>query len=123
MTIGSLTIKEAKSLLNCAEVEIPRYGLALKPWDNWHENENPHWWHAYNAVKHQRHERYSEANLKNALSSVCGLFLLLLFLYQEQAEAGELVPNPTMLRLGMPFKTDRVFWGETGNFVYFLDKQ
>jgi hypothetical protein len=42
------------------------------------------------------------------------LFLLVLFLYREEASAGELVPNPAMLRLGKPFKTDRVFWGEPG---------
>lgn len=118
-----LTISGARPILSDAEVEIPRYGLALKSWDNWRENEDPHWWRAYNAVKHQRHERYPEANLKNTLNSVCGLFLLLLFLYREQAAAGELVPNPIMLRLGMPFKTDRVFWGETGNFTYFLDNR
>jgi hypothetical protein len=74
-------------------------------------------------VKNQRHERYAEANLENALNSVCGLFLLILFLYKQQAGAGELVPNPTMLRLGKPFKADRVFWGETGNFVYILDSR
>ncbi len=118
-----LAIVEAMPILGDAEVEIPRYGLTLRPWDNWRENRNPDWWRAYNAVKHQRHERYSEANLKNILNSVCGLFLLLLFLYREQAAAGELVPNPVMLRLGMPFKTDRVFWGETGNFTYFLDNR
>jgi len=118
-----LVIVEAMPILGDAEVEIPRYGLTLRPWDNWRENRNPDWWRAYNAVKHQRHERYSEANLKNILNSVCGLFLLLLFLYREQAAAGELVPNPVMLRLGMPFKTDRVFWGETGNFTYFLDNR
>ena len=116
-----LTIVGAKTILRDAEVEIPRYGLALRPWDNWRENRNPDWWRAYNSVKHQRHERYSEANLKNTLNSVCGLFLLLLFLYREQAAVGELVPNPVMLRLGLPFKTDRVFWGETGNFTYLLD--
>jgi hypothetical protein len=104
-----------------AEVEVPRYGLVLNPWDSWRETQNPMWWRAYNGVKHRRHERYADANLKNALNSVCGLFLLLLFLYRKQASAGELVPNPAILRLGKPFKTDRVFWGETGNFVYFLD--
>lgn len=118
-----LTLVGAKPILRDAEVEIPRYGLRLRPWDNWRENRNPDWWRAYNAVKHHRHERYSEANLKNTLNSVCGLFLLLLFLYREQAAAGGLVPNPVMLRLGMPFKTDRVFWGETGNFTYSLDSQ
>ncbi|MCS6290842.1 MAG: hypothetical protein H8K10_17930 [Nitrospira sp.] len=117
------TIIGAKPILGDTEVEIPRYGLMLRPWDNWRENRSPDWWRAYNAVKHQRHERYSEANLKNTLNSVCGLFLLLLFLYRKQAEAGELMPNPVMLRLGMPFKTDRVFWGEVGNFTYFLNSR
>ncbi len=69
-----LTIVGAKTILRDAAVEIPRYGLALSPWDNWRENRNPDWWRAYNSVKHQRHERYSEANLKNTLNSVCGYF-------------------------------------------------
>lgn len=103
------------------EVEIPRYGLVLKPWDSWAENQNPIWWRAYNGVKHRRHERYAEANLKNALNSVCGLFLFLFFLYRAQATAGELGPNPSMLRLGRPFRTDHPFWGETAKIIYFLD--
>jgi hypothetical protein len=82
------------------KVHIPRFGLTLHPWDEWNKvNGVPLWWTAHNKVKHERHTHYEGANLKNALNAVSGLFLLVLFLYKEKAQRGELVPNPQLLRL------------------------
>ena len=54
-------------------LSISRHGLALRPWSNWSEGENPIWWHAHNNVKHNRHTHFAEANLKNALNAVGAL--------------------------------------------------
>jgi len=82
------------------EVMIPRHGLKLKPWDNWNEiNGVPLWWTAHNKVKHQRDSEYYQGNLKNSLNSVAGLFIMVLYLYKEEANMGELVPPPKLLRV------------------------
>jgi hypothetical protein len=82
------------------KILIPRYGLTLTPWDNWKEERGvPLWWTAYNKVKHHRDSEYHRANLKNALNSVAGLFVMVLYLYREKANNGELTPPPKLLRV------------------------
>ena len=63
-------------------------------------------WTAYTKIKHQRDSQYHRANLKNALNAVAGLFVMVLYLYKDRAEAGGLVPSPQLLRV-----PDRVFGG------------
>lgn len=83
------------------EVTIPRFGLTLHPWDEWQApNGVPHWWTGYNRTKHHRHSDYERANLKNALNAAGGLFVMVLHLYREKAMMGDLVPRPSMLRVG-----------------------
>jgi hypothetical protein len=81
------------------EVLLPRHGLRLTPWINWSNprNEPPIWWIAYNKIKHHRNTEYYRANLRNALNAACGLFVMVLYLYKEKAELGELGPSPQLL--------------------------
>jgi hypothetical protein len=81
------------------EVLLPRYGLTLKPWENWGHNINPSWWKSYNNVKHQRNDYYNEANLENALNSVAGLFCMVLYYYEKDARANKLDRGPKILHL------------------------
>jgi len=79
-------------------VKLPRFGMNLTPWDEWNNPESvPLWWTGYNKVKHQRHTHYHSASLKNALNAVAGLFIMVLYLYKEDAELGELTPRPQLL--------------------------
>ena len=81
------------------EVLAPRYGMKLRPWDNWTQPQGvPNWWTAYNKIKHHRHTEYHQANLKNVLNAVAGLFVACLYLYHDKAENGELIPSPSILR-------------------------
>ena len=91
-----------------SKVLIPKFGLSLSPWECWANNQNPVWWRAYNKVKHERHVHFSEANLKNALNSVAGLFSLLLFHYRQEAHDGALSPDPILFRAGAPFQVDKL---------------
>src|SRR5690606_21662780 len=75
-------------------VAIDRYGLSLQPWQGWTPTTPPLWWTANNKVKHNRGQRFSDANLKNCLNAVAGLFVAVLYLYKQQAEAGALSPAP-----------------------------
>ncbi len=81
------------------EILLLRFGLRLKPWDEWNKAAGvPLWWTAYNKIKHHRDSEYHRANLKNALNAVAGLFVMVLYLYKEKAKLGELVPSPQLLR-------------------------
>ena len=91
------------------EVSLARFGLTLRPWDEWSKtNGVPLWWTAHNKIKHQRHSEYHRANLKNALNAVAGLFVAVLHLYSERARAGKLLPPALLLRV-----SDRYFLGDT----------
>jgi hypothetical protein len=82
------------------KVVLPRFGLTLRPWEEWKKKTGvPLWWTAYNKVKHQRDAHFEKASLQNALNSVAGLFVMVLYLYQGQARLGELVPSPQLLRV------------------------
>ncbi|MBW1746208.1 MAG: hypothetical protein JRG74_15050 [Deltaproteobacteria bacterium] len=81
------------------KVRIPHYGLELEPWTNWSPNKTPYWWSDYNKIKHKRNDYFEKANLKNALNSVAGLFVLLLYLYKNEAENALLSPNPSLFRV------------------------
>lgn len=81
------------------EVQAPRFGLILHPWDEWSNPDGvPLWWTAYNKTKHHRHTDFQLANLKNALNAVAGLFVVILYLYKEQAEEALLLPAAQLFR-------------------------
>lgn len=56
--------------------------IELQPFINWSREGDgnsyhaPDWWPLYNKVKHQRHISYKEANLKNVINALAGLFIL-----------------------------------------------
>ncbi|MEO9851888.1 MAG: hypothetical protein ABJE80_22810 [Reichenbachiella sp.] len=77
----SVIQKHLPSLIS-EEVVIDRYGLTLKPWDNWSGENNPIWWRSYNNVKHQRNEHFNEANLKNTINAVSALLLTVVYYYR-----------------------------------------
>ena len=102
-----------------AVVEIPRFGLTLTPWVQWGIEDSPLWWRAYNNVKHHRHTHFAEASLKHTLNAVAGLFILLLFFYREEGQNGQLNPDPTLFRPGIPFRVEHQQWWPGAN-VYQL---
>lgn len=79
------------------KVTIPRNKMSFAPWDEWRGEANPGWWRAYNEVKHDRQMNYKMANLQNALLSVAGLFVLVLYYYYPQR-----VTKPWPALLGLP---------------------
>ena len=66
------------------EVECSRYGLTLKPWSNWSNDESPDWWKGNNKVKHMRSTHFKKANLKNVLNSLAGLFVVNIYFNHEK---------------------------------------
>jgi len=67
-------------------VHIDRFDLTFTPWKNWKNNNPPDWWSCYNKVKHHRDTHFCEANLKNVLNSICGLFTALFYLREAQTD-------------------------------------
>lgn len=109
-------IQPAYPALAEALVLIPRFGLTLQPWEQWTNDAKPFWWGAYNNVKHHRHTKFSDASLKNALNSVAGLFVLLLFFYREESQNARLNPDPVLFQAGPPFQIDYVAFGRRATF-------
>jgi hypothetical protein len=93
-----------------AMVRIPKYGLVLHLWDEWRRKSVPLWWTAHNKVKHHRHTHFAHANLKNALNALSGLFIMLLYFYEEEGRQAQLNPDPVLLRPGEPFTIDHSFY-------------
>lgn len=78
---------------------LDRYALNFQPWSNWTAGRPPKWWTANNKVKHERHNEFEKANLKNCLNAVAGVFAAALYLYRDKAESGQLAPSPTLLEI------------------------
>jgi hypothetical protein len=76
------------------KVTVPSQGLELQPWISWTNNTPPLWWTANNKVKHERHQHFEKASLKNCLNSVAGLYISVIHLYHDQAKKGELHQLP-----------------------------
>ncbi len=98
------------------KVLMPRFSISeISPFENWKDDENPVWWHAYNKVKHQRDKYYTEANLKNSIEALAGLFISVLHLYKEAAKEMLLSPNPVVVFPGDSYNAgaDPVYgiWG------------
>lgn len=103
------------------KVWLPRYGLTLTPWENWNVPSNPpNWWTAYNKIKHHRDAQYHQANLHNALNALGGLFIMVLYLYKEKAELGELVPFPKLLHVSEEHDGGSIFGSYNIGNVYKL---
>jgi len=81
------------------EVILPRFGLTLHPWVDWTQGQAPFWWQHHNKVKHQRHDHFEKANLKNCVNSIAGLYVSVLYLYRQEAEAGQLQQLPRLLNV------------------------
>jgi len=94
------------------KIRLRRSEIILKPWSEWGKNKkpqpNPEWWWAYNKVKHERHTHFRHANLKNTLNSVAGLFVMVLYFYRDEAQSGELSPDPSLLLVSDPIKAERL---------------
>lgn len=52
------------------------HNLKLVPFANWEAEKSPEWWKCYNNVKHRRNHEMKDANQKNVLYSLAGLYLL-----------------------------------------------
>lgn len=81
------------------KVIVPTQGLELQPWSSWEINKPPLWWTANNKVKHERHEHFEKASLKNCLNSVAGLYISVIHLYHDQANKGELQQLPRLFNV------------------------
>lgn len=103
------------------QVTLPRYGLTLTPWDEWKRaNGVPFWWTAYNKVKHQRHSEYHKANLKNALNSFAGLFVMAIHLLESKGHLGDSLPCPLLLDVDAKHVGGRQLGGAESRIMFRL---
>lgn len=80
-----------------SRVTMPRFGVELRPWSNWrNENNPPLWWQGNNKVKHHRTTHFDKATLKNVLNAAAGLLILIL-LYHGPKETS-FYPGPKLFQ-------------------------
>jgi hypothetical protein len=87
--------------MHTIEIDIPRYGLKIKPWGSWDPSiaKSPDWWRAHNNVKHERDKNFPDANQENTLHALCGLLALHLYFHKDNPH---LQPYPELLNFGFP---------------------
>ena len=59
--------------------KVDMHGIELQPFIGWSQDPNyqaPHWWKPYNKVKHERISHVRDANLKNVINALAGLYVL-----------------------------------------------
>jgi len=71
-----------------AKISLPRYELEFQPWKGWSSTDSPDWWRSYNKIKHERTSEFKQASLKNAINSVAGLLLFILY-YNKEKNSGK----------------------------------
>jgi len=100
---GDLNINDYKKLdsshhLSSYQVRLPLWhgaGALRTPFAAWASGGGVAWYQAYNAVKHDRHQRFHEANFGNLLDAVCGLVSVL----GSQFHTQDFSPGPGYLIL------------------------
>lgn len=81
--------------LSSHRVLIPRFNLEFQPFNSWGSSakSTPEWWTANNKFKHQRHQLFDQASLKNALNAISALLLCNIYFYQKEAQLNEIQPT------------------------------
>jgi len=91
--------------ISTAEVLLPRYGLTLIPWSSWVLGQSPDWRRAYNSLKHDYKDAFSQASLGNSLHALSGLLILVL-LYCRISGVDALMPATELLYPPSSFGAD-----------------
>ena len=86
-------------LFHTIEITVPRYGLSFTPLAEWAGTKNPGWWKDYNKVKHYRSVNFEKASLLNGISSVAGLYALVLYYYKLGFGISLISPKPKILSM------------------------
>lgn len=70
---------------NIKNQKVEMKDMELQPFLNWQETpyQSPDWWKPYNDVKHKRIDNYKNANLKNVLNALAGLYILCNYFVKE----------------------------------------
>ena len=98
------TLRKAFPNIHEVIVQVPRFGLAMKPWQEWETNANPGWWKHHQLVKHQRHLHFAHADLEHCIVSAAGLFSLALYLCRNERVELE---SSVFFDIGVPEGTGR----------------
>ena len=78
-------------------IELRMYEVVLQPYKGWdanHARQSLPWWLAYDNVKHSRYSNMKDANLKNVLNMIGGLFILEMKYLKELADVNMKIDCP-----------------------------
>jgi hypothetical protein len=113
--MGDFRLLEQTHRLSHYEVMLPVWKgppatRVRKPFEQWATGNTLPWWAAYNAAKHDRHEKFAEASFSKLIDAVCGLVAIL----SAQFHTHDFSPGPGLLALeggGAPTGFDTAIGG------------
>ena len=73
-------VLEKYPLIIDTEVNVSRVCETIKPFADWSADKCMFWWDEHQDIKHNRHTDFRKATYKNAMYSLAGLYVLLLYL-------------------------------------------
>ena len=75
------------------EIDIMEADITLKPFEKWNKakaKQSLSWWEAYDNIKHSRYYNRKNANLRNVLNGLAGLYLLEMYYIKKIVETSGL---------------------------------
>ena len=100
-------------------VEISRLGRNIKPFSEW--NSQPlSWWRAYNGVKHNRGNNFSDATYMNAVMALSGLYILIFYL---SALTGIKFKNYASKYISSEYEHVNLFWAVSSKLPDFEENK
>ncbi len=103
-TYTSIILNRFPNIPDC-ELSNKLEHVMITPFTNWSNNpyNTPEWWKDYQNIKHQRHQHFNKATLRNTLYSVAGLIILELYLYRIVSNKPYACPDERPKILGDEF--------------------
>jgi len=110
-------------LIHQAEVNLSNYEIDwIIPFASWERDDSkgksiaPEWWKAYNNIKHNRDEKYKEANLENLIYAIAGLFIVNMYYYNKVKNI-EPMPKPKLFGLEYYYESNQIAGMELGGIL------
>ncbi len=110
-------------LMHEAEVNLSNYEIdEIIPFASWEKDDSkgkpvaPEWWRAYNNIKHDRDDKFKEANLENVIYAIAGLFIVEMYYYIKLKNV-EPMPKPKLFGLEYYYESKKIGKYELGGII------
>ena len=93
-----------------ATVSVKRWGKCINPFQGWKKGGTLPWWSAYQEVKHNRKDHFSDASYSNTVYALAALYISIFYLSKV---SGVDFDDHTNTYIESDYSRTRVIWGAT----------